>query len=87
MKGLVLLLAVVLVGCAEFQTLEQLEMAALESGDWSAVEQRERLMEKRRAQRAMSCGRGRIKVCEYNGTGKQCFCSADENVRAFLDTL
>ena len=87
MKGLILFVAVMLVGCAPYQTLEELELAALESGDWSAVEQRERLIEKRRARRGTSCGAGRILVCENRGTGGQCFCSSDENVRAFLDTL
>ncbi len=87
MKGLILFIAVMLVGCSQYQTLEELELAALESGDWSAVEQRERLIEKRRARRGLNCGAGRILVCENRGTGSQCFCSSDENVRAFLDTF
>lgn len=33
MKGLIVLWAALLVGCAEIKTLEELEFAALESGD------------------------------------------------------
>lgn len=87
MKGLLVFIAVLMVGCAEYQTLEELELAALESGDWSAVEQREKLMEQRRARRAASCGAGRIMVCEHRGTDRGCYCSSDDDVRAFLDSL
>ena len=87
MKGLLLAVAILMVGCAEYQTLEDLELAALESGDWSAVEQRERLIEKRKARRGMRCSGGRILVCENRGTGSRCRCSGADDVRAILDTL
>lgn len=87
MKGIVLILAAMMVGCAEHQTLEELELAALESGDWSAVEKREQLMEKRRARRGMNCGSGRVLVCEHRGAGKHCFCTSDDGVRAILDSF
>ena len=88
MKGILLVItAVVLVGCAPYQTLEELELAALESGDWSAVEQRERQMKKRQERRGASCGAGKILVCENRGRDKLCFCSSDDDVRALLDSL
>ena len=87
MKGMIMLLAVLIAGCVQYPTLEELELAALESGDWSAVEQRERLLEKRRSQRGMRCGSGHILVCEHSGTGRRCRCSAADDVRAILDSL
>ena len=87
MKGLLVLSAALLVGCADLKTLEELELAALESGDWSAVERRERSIAKRRAREASACATGYILVCGSSVAQKQRFCSSDDSVRDFFDSL
>jgi len=63
MRGLLILGVALLVGCAPARTLEELELAALQSGDWSAVEKREKRIARRNQQRAMNCGSGATAVC------------------------
>ena len=63
MKGFLVIAAVLLVGCAPAKTLEELEFAALASGDWSAVEKREQNIERRKRQRSVSCGSDYVPVC------------------------
>ncbi len=87
MKGLLVLSVALLVGCADLKTLEELELAALESGDWSAVERRERALAKRRARAANSCPRGYILVCGSRVMQKECYCSSHDSVRDFLEGL
>ena len=87
MKGLLVVSAVLIVGCADMKTLEELELAALESGDWSAVEQRERAIAERRTRQANSCPSGLIKVCSGGSLSQRCHCSSDDSVRDFLDGL
>lgn len=87
MRGLLVLSATVMVGCADLKTLEELELAALQSGDWSAVEQRERAIAKRRARAANACPSGLTKVCSGSVLRQHCYCSSDDDVRDFLDGL
>ena len=84
MKGLVVLTMALLVGCVEFKTLEELEFAALESGDWSAVHQRERKIAKREAQKAARCPSGHIRVCRNRVRDEQCYCASEEHVSEIL---
>ncbi len=55
-------------------TLEELEAQALETGDWSAVEERERLIAKRNARRPMQCGGGKVSYCQKNVGRLDCQC-------------
>ena len=76
MRGLIALGALLFLGgCAEMQTLEELEMLAATTGDWSAVEKRER----RTARTAPSCPSGYISVCQSAGGPKRCGCMTQED--------
>jgi hypothetical protein len=85
MKTLVLagLLAAALTaaGCAPVKTLEQLELEASVSGDWSAVEKRERLLARRAERRGPSCPAGYLAFCESHGTSKNCGCVSRQGMR------
>ena len=77
MRGLIALGALLLLGgCAEMQTLEELEMLAAKTGDWSAVEKRER----RRARTAPICPAGYIAICESMGPMKRCGCMTQDDL-------
>jgi hypothetical protein len=76
---------VLLFGCAEVKTLEELELAAIQSGDWSAVEKREQSMARRKARRGPSCPSGSIAVCEVRGGDRQCQCASDDSFRRLFD--
>ena len=84
MKGLIVLVMGFLVGCAEFKTLEELEFAALESGDWSAVSQRERMIAKRKARSSPRCPSGSILVCQGRTRDRGCYCGSEEHVSEIL---
>ncbi len=61
-------------GCAPMPTLEELEAQALETGDWSAVEERERMIAKRKARRPIQCGSGMVSFCQKNVGRLDCQC-------------
>lgn len=84
MRGLMVLGVALLFGCAEHKTLEELELAALQSGDWTAVERRERAIEKRKARRGFVCGQGAIAVCETRGGDTRCECASQDSVERAL---
>ena len=73
-KGITMLTLIFLVGCAGVVPLEQLEADALLSGDWSAVEQRERLIARRNLRSYMRCEPGTIGYCETNNGLEHCRC-------------
>ena len=78
---LVVSMFLVLAGCTAAPTLEELEFAALESGDWSEVEKRERAMARREARLAQQCPLGRVRVCVKRAAGDDCGCVAREDFR------
>ncbi len=85
MKVLVLLGVLILTGCISAPTLEQLETQAFLTGDWSAVEQRHRIIAKRAALRTIQCPAGSVAVCRKRlGTEDRCGCVKDEQIRALL---
>jgi hypothetical protein len=84
MKGLILLAAALLVGCAEVKTLEELELAALQSGDWSAVEKRERSIARRKARGGPGCPSGLIPVCERRAGNSTCDCVSEQLMQDLL---
>jgi len=85
MKGPFLALSIVLLaGCADIKTLEELEFAALQSGDWSAVEQREKNIARRKARQVARCPSGSIPVCVNRGNRTRCSCNSHDEV---LDTF
>lgn len=85
MKGLPLALSIILLaGCADLKTLEELEFAALQSGDWSAVEQREKNIARRKARQGIRCPSGSIPVCVDRGNRSRCSCDSYDDVRIML---
>ena len=65
-----------LVACAPIPTLDELQAEAAESGDWSKVERREKLLEVKGDQRPPTCPEGFIGYCEVTGYDRHCGCRA-----------
>ena len=84
--GLAILL-MLLGGCGSYQTLEELEKQAFASGDWSAVERRERILAKRRARSGNICSSGATQYCESWGNSTRCSCMSVEALRNTLGRL
>ena len=63
-----------LVGCAARPTLEELEAQAAVTGDWTAVEKRERMNEKMRVQTRPECPEGFILYCRKKSAQEYCEC-------------
>lgn len=74
MKGIIVIALVLLSGCGSFTTLEQLEAEALITGDWSAVEQRERIIERRKQRAGIQCPPGSVAICESFAGENRCSC-------------
>jgi len=71
-------------GCATGPSMEALESQALLTGDWGAVEKRERALARRQARQAPSCSDGRVAFCEYRLNQKVCSCLSRESMRMAL---
>lgn len=70
----IVLLACVLIACAPLPTYEQLETEAMLTGDWSAVEKRERAMIRHGSLKPIQCPSEFVAVC-INEIGKlRCSC-------------
>jgi len=75
MKGTgILVLLLMLGGCAAVPTLEELEDQALLTGDWSQVEKRERTIARRQAGEPLDCVEGYVSYCETRIVDTQCRC-------------
>lgn len=84
MRVLVLMGALFLGGCGSFATMEELEQQAALTGDWSAVEQRERIIARREAKKGPTCGQGQVAYCQsYVGT-MNCRCISTGAMRDVL---
>ncbi len=81
MRVLVLVMVLGLSGCVATPSLEELEQQAMQTGDWSAVEQRERMMERRKARRGPKCGDGLIGYCQSSFGRERCTCVAGTTLR------
>ncbi len=86
-KVLALLAALLLAGCGSMPSLEQLEDQAFISGDWSAVEKRERLIARRIAIQGPQCPAGLTAYCEKRGVQKRCGCVENAEMREMLSWL
>ena len=88
MKVLVLVVSVLLLaGCGTYTPMEELERQALLTGDWSAVEKREKILQRRRAGGGMVCPSGKIAVCDGISRTERCTCLDSDNVRSILAGL
>jgi hypothetical protein len=85
MKSIGVVLALSLLGgCGNYNTLEELEQEAMLTGDWSRVEQRERILAKRSARLGISCPIGMTRYCENRGSGNRCACINSDDVQQLL---
>ena len=84
MKGIIVLALILSTGCASYQSLEQLEAHALVSGDWSAVETRERIIARRKQRNSFQCPPGFSAVCEMRISSDRCTCVDADGMRTFL---
>ena len=75
MKGLAILgLLLLLGGCGTYTPLEELEAQAMLTGDWSAVERRERIIAKRKARDVALCPPGAVALCVDRVGKPECSC-------------
>jgi hypothetical protein len=86
MKIIVTVLAfALLAGCSGFIPLEELKADALRTGDWTLVEQRERLLVRRNIRGFMQCPPGHIGYCQEDFGRNGCNCVESAAVNANLD--
>jgi hypothetical protein len=74
MKGIAVIALYLMAGCAAGPTLEELEAQALVSGDWSAVEARERAIARRKVREGTVCPARYVSVCSNYGMPGPCTC-------------
>jgi hypothetical protein len=83
MKGYgILVCGSLIVGCADVQTLEELEDEAVITGDWSLVEKREALRAKRNSRRPSQCGGRLVSYCRKSVGKYRCECVSRIDVLA-----
>ncbi len=71
-------------GCSSLASMEELERQAMLTGDWSAVEQRERILARREAERGLQCQSGEISFCEKYVGRTECICINNDEMRDVL---
>ena len=84
MKALSVLAVFLMTGCASYQTLEELEDEAMKTGNWAAVEKRERVIARREARTGLKCAAGYVGYCESYGTDNRCACLPNDTMRDML---
>ena len=71
-----------LVGCAARLPIDELEAEALETGDWAAVEKRERMDKNWGAVRTDSACRGeKVEICYTKSAQVECACVSPHDLR------
>lgn len=85
MKGIIILALLSLAGCGTLVPLEQLEQDALLTGDWSAVEKRERIVARREMKNGPSCPSGQVAVCDVRMSKQRCSCVRSDAIFAILN--
>ncbi len=85
----VLMLAGILfaAGCGTYVPMEELEHRAMLTGDWAAVEKRERMAARRRAKQGPSCPNGLVAYCVRYVGDTRCQCVSSASVRNALAGL
>ena len=83
MRSTLILAMLVLAGCSGYVSLEQLEKEAMITGDWSAVEKRERIIARRNMRAGIACPPGTIGYCESSIGSEDCRCVDTEILSAF----
>jgi hypothetical protein len=71
-----------LVGCTARPTIEELKEEALDTGDWSAVEKRQRMDDKWGVVKTDSaCRGGRVELCQTKSAQEVCDCVSPHDLR------
>jgi len=68
-------------GCSVAPTMEELETQAMLTGDWGAVEKRERAVARRMAQAPVQCPNGYTAICEIRFAQRNCACAESDSFR------
>ena len=74
----------ILSGCGTFKSMEELESEAMLTGDWSLVEQRERILARREQERGLQCPTGQVSYCERIVGRSDCKCISNDAMRDVL---
>ena len=83
MKNILLLTLLMMAGCSGMVSMEALEKEALMTGDWTDVEQRERIIALRDERSGKSCPAGSTSYCEFEFGQEQCQCVETEALSAY----
>jgi len=84
MRFVVITVVCLLVGCSARPTLEELEAEALTTGDWEAVEKRERIDKKWGVVKTDSECRGDyIRLCQTKSAQEFCECVSPHDLRKY----
>lgn len=82
MKVLGVLAAMLLLtGCGSIKSMDELQLEASITGDWSEVEKRERMIARRKEREGPTCPKGYVTFCEQSGGEKRCGCVSRQGVR------
>ncbi len=73
-----------LVGCTAQPTMDELETQAFITGDWSAVESRERAIARRALRSGRQCPTGYVTYCDESFAGTRCTCLRRDGVSVVL---
>ena len=84
MRMTILAALLLLAGCGAMTPMEELEHQAFLSGDWSAVEARERTQLRQSMRRGLQCPKGYMGYCEVVFASESCACVERVAVRAML---
>ena len=74
MKLLTVVAVFILAGCAGRPTLEELEETAMQTGDWTEVEERERELNRVSDTGASHCPEGFVRACFEQAMNVHCVC-------------
>ncbi len=85
MKVITILALVFLAGCTTYPPLEQLEAEALVTGDWAAVEKRERVIAWRQQRQGIQGPGQQINFCQKSVGTTRCECVEQDELRLFLE--
>ena len=78
----IIFLVSLLAACASKPTLEELEKEALETGDWTAVEERQAMYKRQgRVQEGEQCKAGYAYLCDSKGELEECQCVSVRVIR------
>ncbi len=84
MKILGILAILFVAGCAARPTMQELETQAMFSGDWSAVESRERAQLRRKARNGIQCPNGKVGYCVESSFTRRCTCINRDTFRFMM---